>query len=76
MCVYLQILEQLLHAGTVEKVRNIVFMGMGEPLRNYDSVLLSLKAMTDVSLWSLKHGRITVSTVGMRNTSPPHHPLV
>lgn len=60
-----EILEQLLHAGTVEKMRNIVFMGMGEPLSNYDSVLLSLKAMTDVQLWSLKHGRITVSTVGV-----------
>ena len=27
-----EILEQLVHANTVTKIRNVVFMGMGEPL--------------------------------------------
>jgi adenine C2-methylase RlmN of 23S rRNA A2503 and tRNA A37 len=41
----------LLHAGAVETIRNIVFMGMGEPLHNYPAVLASLKAMTDTKRW-------------------------
>mmetsp|Transcript_6997 Transcript_6997/g.12992 ORF Transcript_6997/g.12992 Transcript_6997/m.12992 type:complete len:379 (-) Transcript_6997:90-1226(-) len=60
-----EILEQLLHAGAVESIRNVVFMGMGEPLHNYSSVLAALKAMTDQRRWSLRHGHITVSTVGV-----------
>ena len=46
-----EILEQLLHAGAVETVRNVVFMGMGEPLHNYPAVLMALKAMTDTKRW-------------------------
>ena len=34
--------------GGVEPVRNIVFMGMGEPLHNYDHVLAAMRAMVDV----------------------------
>mmetsp|Transcript_22979 Transcript_22979/g.32377 ORF Transcript_22979/g.32377 Transcript_22979/m.32377 type:complete len:551 (+) Transcript_22979:113-1765(+) len=46
-------------------VRNIVFMGMGEPLNNYENVLESCKAMIDRRRWNLAHGRVTVSTVGV-----------
>ncbi len=52
------------HAG--ERVTNIVFMGMGEPLANYNRVMTALRAMVDQ-----KHGLgmsargITVSTVGL-----------
>jgi adenine C2-methylase RlmN of 23S rRNA A2503 and tRNA A37 len=33
-----EILEQLVHANVRARVRNIVFMGMGEPLNNYEQV--------------------------------------
>jgi hypothetical protein len=33
-----EILEQLVHANVRTRVRNIVFMGMGEPLNNYEQV--------------------------------------
>jgi hypothetical protein len=31
-----EILEQLYHANKIEKIRNVVFMGMGEPVRIVD----------------------------------------
>lgn len=52
------------HEG--ERVSNIVFMGMGEPLANYNRVVQAIKVLTDK-----KHGvgmsarGITVSTVGL-----------
>lgn len=33
------------HANQVEKIRNVVFMGMGEPLDNYDAVLDAVDVM-------------------------------
>jgi len=33
-----EILEQLLVANRVTRIRNVVFMGMGEPLNNYPQV--------------------------------------
>jgi hypothetical protein len=39
-----EILEQLVHANRHKRVRNIVFMGMGEPLNNYEQVGLPLAA--------------------------------
>ena len=46
-------------------VRNVVFMGMGEPLNNYDNVIAACRALTDCRRWNLRHGRVTVSTVGI-----------
>ncbi|EGD80439.1 radical SAM domain-containing protein [Salpingoeca rosetta] len=60
-----EILEQLYHANTVEKIRNVVFMGMGEPLDNYDAVVMAVRGMTDVQRFSLSPSRIAVSTVGV-----------
>ena len=42
-----EILEQLYHASKIEKIRGIVFMGMGEPLDNYNAVITSINGMTD-----------------------------
>lgn len=44
---------------------NIVYMGMGEPLHNYDAVIASTRLLTDPSGpgWSRK--RMTLSTVGL-----------
>ena len=33
-----EILEQLVHANSIKRIRNIVFMGMGEPMNNYEQV--------------------------------------
>lgn len=40
-----EILEQLYHANGVEKIRNVVFMGMGEPLDNYEAVVGAVGVM-------------------------------
>ncbi|TMW55910.1 hypothetical protein Poli38472_008558 [Pythium oligandrum] len=58
-----EILEQLAYANQVAPIRNVVFMGMGEPLNNYDAVLAAIKAMTSVFSLAPKH--ITLSTVGV-----------
>ena len=72
-----EILEQIVHAKCVLKdsndnnincdIRNIVFMGMGEPLDNYDEVSKALHGMFDRSMFSLGWSHITVSTVGVIN---------
>ena len=52
------------HEG--ERVTNIVFMGMGEPLANYNRVLQSLRVMVDKDHGIGMSARgITVSTVGL-----------
>lgn len=60
-----EILEQLYHANKIEQIRNVVFMGMGEPLDNYDAVLSAVRAMTDTARFGLSPSRISVSTVGV-----------
>eukprot|EP00566_Odontella_aurita_P036032 CAMPEP_0113552870 /NCGR_PEP_ID=MMETSP0015_2-20120614/15303_1 /TAXON_ID=2838 /ORGANISM="Odontella" /LENGTH=571 /DNA_ID=CAMNT_0000453887 /DNA_START=34 /DNA_END=1746 /DNA_ORIENTATION=- /assembly_acc=CAM_ASM_000160 len=46
-------------------VRNVVFMGMGEPLNNYVNVIDACRGLIDCRRWNLAHGRVTVSTVGV-----------
>ena len=41
-----EICEQLAHASRGDAVRNVVFMGMGEPLNNYRNVIDAIEAMT------------------------------
>jgi adenine C2-methylase RlmN of 23S rRNA A2503 and tRNA A37 len=53
------------HSKKVDLVRNVVFMGMGEPLDNYTNVVEACRAMMDRKRWNLAHGRVTVSTVGL-----------
>ncbi|CAE8702452.1 unnamed protein product [Polarella glacialis] len=69
-----EIVEQLMHAHALEAkagrppVRNAVFMGMGEPLNNYGSVLSATRTMTDVGhlgKFALPPARVTISTVGI-----------
>ncbi|HKQ18494.1 MAG TPA: 23S rRNA (adenine(2503)-C(2))-methyltransferase RlmN [Candidatus Eisenbacteria bacterium] len=44
---------------------NIVMMGMGEPLENYENVMTGLGLLTDPSLGAVPPKRITISTVGL-----------
>ncbi|MCH9627340.1 MAG: Dual-specificity RNA methyltransferase RlmN [Chlamydiales bacterium] len=46
-------------------VRNIVFMGMGEPFDNYDEVMQAIDILTDVNGLALGPSRISVSTSGV-----------
>ncbi|MBS3779501.1 MAG: 23S rRNA (adenine(2503)-C(2))-methyltransferase RlmN [Desulfovermiculus sp.] len=46
-------------------LRNIVFMGMGEPLLNWAEVEKSLQILRDPMAFGFSHRRVTVSTVGV-----------
>jgi 23S rRNA (adenine2503-C2)-methyltransferase len=47
------------------RLRNVVLMGMGEPLHNYDSVMQAVDILRDTNGLALAAERITVSTVGV-----------
>jgi 23S rRNA (adenine2503-C2)-methyltransferase len=47
------------------RITNVVFMGMGEPLLNYENVLKAVEALTHEDGFGLAARRITVSTVGL-----------
>jgi 23S rRNA (adenine2503-C2)-methyltransferase len=51
--------------GPEEKITNLVFMGMGEPLANFPEVLKALEILTSESGPSISTRRITLSTVGL-----------
>jgi 23S rRNA (adenine2503-C2)-methyltransferase len=51
--------------GPHERLRNVVFMGMGEPLHNYAATALSLRLLTHPEGIALSARRITVSTSGL-----------
>jgi len=46
-------------------VRNVVFMGMGEPMNNYNNMIAAVTQLIDQRTFSLSPSRITVSTVGI-----------
>ena len=51
--------------GSNYAVRNVVFMGMGEPLLNYDNMRKSLEIMLAQDRLSLSRRHITISTCGI-----------
>jgi len=51
--------------NNTKPITNVVFMGMGEPLLNYDSVIESAKIMKDQLSYGLSRKRITISTSGI-----------
>jgi 23S rRNA (adenine2503-C2)-methyltransferase len=46
-------------------ISNVVFMGMGEPLANFDNVVSALYIMLDDHAYGLSRRRVTVSTSGI-----------
>lgn len=52
-------------AQTGHQLRNIVLMGMGEPLHNYDNTLKAIDILTDHHGLGLAPRHITLSTVGL-----------
>jgi 23S rRNA (adenine2503-C2)-methyltransferase len=54
------------HKATGDRViSNVVMMGMGEPLANFDNVVTALRIMLDDHAYGLSRRRVTVSTAGM-----------
>jgi len=65
-----EILDQVTQANRMIKpegrtIRNVVFMGMGEPLLNLDNVFKAVAVLKAVPFYNLSGARITVSTVGI-----------
>jgi 23S rRNA (adenine2503-C2)-methyltransferase len=64
-----EILEQVYAISKMmqgeDRVTNIVFMGMGEPLENYDNVVKAIEALCDPRRMAFAERKITVSTVGV-----------
>ncbi len=64
-----EIIDQILYFKRMlrredEKITNIVYMGMGEPMLNLENVARSIDILTDPEKVALGKRRITVSTVG------------
>lgn len=62
-----EILSQILLIGeqSGENISNAVFMGMGEPLDNMDSLNKSISIMTAPAMMSIAPRKITISTCGL-----------
>ena len=67
-----EIIAQVLHARRVlaatqpgRRLRNLVMMGMGEPLHNIDAVLSALQTISDVRGINIGPSKIAISTVGV-----------
>ncbi len=46
-------------------ITNVVFMGMGEPLTNFDNVVSAIRVMLDDNAYGLSKRRVTLSTAGV-----------
>lgn len=51
--------------GAPRKITNVVFMGMGEPLLNFDNVVDSLNLMMHDNAYGISKRRVTLSTSGV-----------
>ncbi|MCE9636823.1 MAG: 23S rRNA (adenine(2503)-C(2))-methyltransferase RlmN [Planctomycetes bacterium] len=62
-----EITEAIVHAEreTGKRITDVVFMGMGEPLHNYDSVMTACVNMNERGGHGISRRRITISTVGL-----------
>lgn len=65
-----EILDQVVQANALLReegraVRNVVFMGMGEPFHNTDAVHAALDVLLSPRCFGLPAGRVIVSTVGI-----------
>jgi 23S rRNA (adenine2503-C2)-methyltransferase len=64
-----EIVDQVCHVqrdlGARARITNLVFMGMGEPLANYEAVVRAISILTDPGGLAFSHRRVTVSTAGL-----------
>ncbi len=52
-------------SSTTRRITNVVMMGMGEPLMNFDNVVEAMSIMLDDHAYSLSKRRVTLSTAGV-----------
>ncbi len=62
----LEIINQIYSLPESDSLTNIVFMGQGEPLDNFDEVLKAIEILTSDYGYAWSPKRITVSTVGLK----------
>ena len=65
-----EIVAQVIHFADMlqqrgEHVTNLVFMGMGEPMANYDEMIRAIRVLTHNRGFGLGQRHITVSTIGI-----------
>jgi len=62
-----EILDQIFLSEEVkkEKIHNVLFMGMGEPLANYDGTVKTIRWLTSPEGFGMSPSRITLSTTGV-----------
>ncbi len=65
-----EMFDQVVHYARYLKpmqahVTNVVFMGMGEPMHNYDAVMASIRLMNDPQGFNLGARHISISTCGI-----------
>ena len=65
-----EIVTQVIHFANIlqqrgEHVTNIVFMGMGEPMANYDEMIRAIKILTHSRGFGIGQRHITISTIGI-----------
>ena len=58
-------MQRALRAKGEPGLRNLVLMGMGEPLHNYEAVMTALEIITDRRGINLGPSHVTISTVGV-----------
>ena len=51
--------------STIDRVTNLVFMGMGEPLHNYDNTLKAVRILNMPEGLNIGARHMTISTVGL-----------
>ena len=61
-----EIVQQVLQVqrGSQRRISNLVYMGMGEPMLNYDAVMRSVELLTDDRSLNIGARHITISTAG------------
>src|SRR5207253_913656 len=65
-----EILDQVVQANQLLRaegrtIRNVAFMGMGEPLHNEAAVFEAIEVLISAALFGLSPGRVILSTVGI-----------
>jgi 23S rRNA (adenine2503-C2)-methyltransferase len=65
-----EMVDQVIHAARWlkekdAKVTNVVYMGMGEPMHNYDEVMRSIRLLNDAHGFALGVRHISISTCGI-----------
>ncbi|SNZ04073.1 23S rRNA m(2)A-2503 methyltransferase [Persephonella hydrogeniphila] len=60
-----QYIQSQRFVGVEKRISNVVFMGMGEPLANYENLKKAIQIMTDDRMLGLSNRKITVSSSGI-----------